>query len=101
MKEKWCLLKLLRSETPYLASATQHFVGKVITLQELGKLSNKAVEKIRRALGYNEEEDIRIDTLNAALIPLDELPASDRELLERHLVEVDHSTILIIKECKD
>ena len=99
--EKLCLLKLRYIDTPYLATITQHFIGRIVSLQVVGEISRDAVEKICKALKCEPGKEIRIDYRQVPLIPFEELSKEDAEKIKKQIMDMDTETILIIDVCRE
>ena len=74
------MLKLTYYEPPYVSRGLAHFAGDMAVLEEIGEISEEAVEIIKRALGAKGDEiDLTVGDL--VMIPVEELPARDGELI--------------------
>jgi len=80
MPTNWHLLKLVYVNQPYLSRAMAHFAGDMAVLEELGTLKEETVRMIKESLGA-EGDEIDLSLSDLILVPMEELPEKDRELL--------------------
>ncbi len=100
MRKEWCLARLARCELPYIAYILDHYVGEIISLEELGKLTNDTVEKICNALGIRGTEDyIILNYKDILRTPLEDIQGNDRELIEKIIDKIDDNASIIIYKC--